>query len=172
MNTLSYHPVTKQQIKDLLAAHLYGAIQDQLKKKLESIIRKNSQLLSSQYLSFVYKGQIYASEGERLPRVINRLIPELHGEMDEYLKSLQDISEREVPLVVDFISQVLGASNDLHDYLRVLPSCVHAPIQRLIDTCPCRTKKLTDTDVQELTAGNEKAIEMMRRRLVSNLLIG
>lgn len=171
MNTLSHHPVTKQQVKDLLVSHLYGAAQDQFKRRLEAIIRKNSQVLSSKHLSFVYGRQIYACEDQKLPKMINTLIPELCGDMDEYLKDLRDVSEREIPSVLDFISQVLNASSNLHDYLRVLPSCVHAPIQRLIDACPCRTKTLKDTEVQELAMCNAKATEMLKRRLVANLLI-
>lgn len=171
MEKLIHDPRTKQQIKDTLFSYLYGQVQGQFKKRLDAIILSNAQALSSSYLSFVYKGQVYSCEGEKLPRRMNKLIPQLHASMDDYLKDLKDINDKEIPFVVGFINQVLNASNDLHDYLRVLPPSIHSPIQQLIDSCACRTKKLTDTEVQDLMIRNSNSIELMKRRMVTNLLI-
>lgn len=166
-----HDPRTKQQIKDTLFSFLYGPVQGQFKKRLDAIILSNSQALSSPHLSFFYKGEVYCKEGEKLPRRMNKLIPQLHSAMNDYLKDLEEINEKEIPYVLGFINQVLNASNDLHDYLRVLPPIVHSPIQHLIDSCPCRTKRLTDTDVQDLLLRNTNSIELMKRRMVTNLII-
>lgn len=170
MEKLAHDPRTKQQIKDTLFSYLYGQVQGQFKKRLEEITLRNAQALSSPYLSFVYKGQVYSCEGEKLPRRMNKLITQLHPFMDAYLNDLKEINDKEIPFVVGFINQVLNASNDLHDYLRVLPQAVHSPIQQLIDSCPCRTKRLTDTDVQDLMIRNSGSIELMKRRMVTNLI--
>lgn len=170
MEKLVHDPRTKQQIKDTLFSYLYGQVQGQFKKRLEEIILRNAQALTSPYLYFVYKGQVYSCEGEKLPRRTNKLITQLHPFMDAYLNDLKEINDKEIPFVVGFINQVLNASNDLHDYLRVLPQAVHSPIQQLIDSCPCRTKRLTDTDVQDLIIRNSGSIELMKRRMVTNLI--
>ncbi|MBT9499483.1 MAG: hypothetical protein IV103_20190 [Zoogloea sp.] len=171
MTNLSHDSLTKQKIKDVLYFHLYDSVQQKFKKRLEALIIQNSKAISSPYLSFVYKSQVYACEGEKLPRRMNRLAPQLQPYMDEYLKDLKEINDREIPYVLGFINQVLNSSSDLHDYLKVLPSAVHPPIQKLIDSCPCRTKRLTDDMVQDLMIRNFSSIEMMKRRMVVNRLI-
>ena len=168
---LIHDPRTKQQIKDILYDHLYGPVLGQFKKRIEALIVRNSKAIGSPYLSFVYKGEIYVCEGEKLPRRMNRLTPALQQEMDDYLRDQKEINDKELPYVIGFITQVLNSSNDLHDYLRVLPAAVHAPIQKLIDSCPCRTKKLTDAMVQDLMIRNSSYIEMMKRRMVANLIL-
>ena len=170
MEQLNHDPRTKQQIKDILYQHLYGPVQGQFKKRLDEIITKNSLALSSTNLSFVYKGETYACVGEKLPRKMNRLSPKFQPYMDEYLQELKEINDREIPYVLGFINQVLNSSNDLHDYLRLLPSSVHQPIQALIDSCTCRTKRITQTTVDELLVRNSSSIEMMKRRMVTNLI--
>lgn len=171
METLSHDPKTKQQIKDALYLYLYGPLQASFKQRLEAIILQCAKALNSPNMSFIYKNQVYALEGEKIPRRMNRLPAQLHSVMDDYLKDLNEVNEKEVPYVLGFITQTLNSSNDLHDYLRVLPAAVHNPIQDLINSCPCRTKRLTDEDIQDLTIRNTRAIELMKRRMVQNLIL-
>jgi hypothetical protein len=65
---------------------------------------------------------------------------------------------------------VLNSSNDLPDYLRLLPSIIHQPIQDVINTCGCRTTHLTPEVVQAIQAKNEQSIELIKKRLVLNLI--
>ena len=170
MEALSHDPKTKQQIKDALYEYLYGPLQLSFKQRLDVIVLKCAKALNSQYLSFTYKGKVFALEGENLPRRMNRLPDHLHSEMDSYLHELDEVNEKEVPYVLGFITQTLNASNDLHDCLRVLPSAVHGPIQDLINSCPYRTKRLTDESVQDLMIRNAKSIHLMKCRMVQNLI--
>ena len=167
---LQHDPRTKQAIKDMLYSFLYAPVQKQFKHKLDSIIQKNTILSGYSHSSFVYKGIMYANDTNAPPRKMNRLHQQMQVEMDEYLKDLKVLNETELPYVVGFITAVLNASNDLHDYLRVLPSAVHRPIEALIATCPCRTKKLSDFDVECMQKKNHKAITLMKERMVLNLI--
>ncbi len=170
MTHLFHDSLTKQRVKDALYSHLYQSVRHQFDKRLEAIIIQNAKALSSAYLSFIYQGEVYACEGERLPRRLNPLVPTLHPAMNEYLKDLKEIN-KEVSSVLGFIDQVLNASNSLQDYLRVLPAAVHEPIQKLIDTCPCRTNKLTNSEAQALTSRSADCAEAMSHRMTANLLI-
>lgn len=168
---LQHDPRTKQQIKDMLYAFLYEPVQKQFHSRLESLIRRNCVITGAVHQSFTYKGKLYSVDPSPPPRKLNRLAPQLSPDMDAYAGELKQLNDREVPYVVGFINQVLNSSNDLHDYLRILPSSLHPPIQKLIDSCPCRTKKLTDQQVQELQAKNQLYIDLVKQRMVTNLLI-
>ena len=171
METLQHDPRTKQQIKDMLYAFLYEPVQRQFKNRLDNLIRRNTLMNGASHQSFTYKGNLYTSEVSPPARKLNRLNPQLIPDMDAYLADLKQLNDKEVPYVVGFINQVLNASNDLHDYLRVLPPSLHPPIQKLIDSCPCRTKKLSDEQVQEMQAKNQHYIDLVKKRMVTNLLI-
>jgi hypothetical protein len=168
---LQHDPRTKQQIKDALYDTLYTPIQKQFKKRLEQLVVKNAVLGGYSHKSFVYKSELYNCDTEPLPRKMNRLVLQLQPAMNEYLKELKQLNEKELPYVLGFINQVLNSSNELHDYLRLLPPAVHQPIRGLIDTCPCRGKKLTDETVAMLHEKNLGSVQLMKNRMVTNLLI-
>ena len=167
---LQHDPRTKQQIKDLLYSYLYDPVERKYQQKLKSLIQRNSLALNKPEECFSYRGNIYSLELSRIPRKVARLVPALHPEMDQYLADLKQLNEKELPYVLGFITQVLNASNDLQDYLRVLPESIHRPIEELIASCGCRTAQLPPETVEQLKARNAESIAMMKQRLVLNLL--
>lgn len=169
--TLQHDPRTKQMIKDLLYSFLYSRVQQQFKQRLDTLITRNTVILGATHKSFIYKGIVYSCDSERMPRRMNRLAIQLIPDMDDYLADLKQLNDHELPFVLGFINQVLNASNDLHDYLRILPQSVHQPIEQLIATCPCRAKHLTDEDVNAIQTKNQQSIALMKQRMVTNLLI-
>jgi hypothetical protein len=168
---LQHDPRTKKQIKDLIFAFLYDPTIKQLRARLEAIIIKNSALQGSSNLTFVYKGVTYSSIDATLHASRQRLSPLLHDHMDEYLTEAKNLNEVELPYVLGFINSVLNSSCDLQDYLRVLPDAVHRPLLKLVQTCPCRVKSLSNDAVIDLQIRNQKSISLMKQRLVTNLLI-
>lgn len=166
-----YDPKVKQTIRDLIFNHLYKPLKEQFQKQLEFIVKKNSVLIGATHRSFVYKGEHYVCDRGARPRIANKLHPSLYQSMEDYLQGLKKLNTEEIPYVLSFITQTLNASNNLHDYLRVFPESIHQPIRKLIDSCPCRAKTLTEKEVADLQAKNQKEIEMMKTRMVSNLLI-
>ena len=168
---LQHDPRTKQQIKDMLYAFLYTPVEKQLEKQLDQIITRNCMIQGLGHRSFAYKGVLYNLDMSKPPRRMNPLVPQLTGAMEDYLKEVQQLNRVELPYVLGFITAVLNASNDLHDYLRVLPEAIHRPIEQLIASYPCRTKKLTDFDVDSIQKKHQKPIDLIRQRTVTNLLI-
>lgn len=168
---LQHDPRTKQQIKDVLYELLYTPIQKQFKQRLKQITVENAVLAGYTHNSFMYKNVLYNCDTNVLPRKMNRLVVQLQPAMNEYLKELKQLNEKELPYVLGFINQVLNSSNELHDYLRLLPPSVHYPIQGLINTCPCLGKKLTEETVALLQEKNLGPIQLMKNRMVTNLLI-
>lgn len=169
---LQHDPRTKQQIKDALYTYLYAPVERKLKRTLDELIVANSRALASSHDSFIYRNKVYKrEETSKVPRRKNPLVPALHERMDAYLAQVEQLNTQEIPYVVGFINQVLNSSDDMQDYLRVFPEPLHPPLHEMIDKCPCHTTKLKTETVEELVARNQEPIELIKHRLVHNLLL-
>jgi len=169
---LQHDPRTKQTIKEALYEFLYTPVIKVFEKRLFDIASKNTAIGNYSHRSFIYRNEIYNLDTNTpLPRKMNRLALQLQPDMNAYLEDIKQLNEKEMAYVLGYINKVLNSSNDLHDYLRLLPEAVHQPIQGIIQTCPCRTKKLSDEAVLAFTESNEELMNMMRQRMISNLLI-
>jgi hypothetical protein len=171
MEQLQYDPRSKQLIKDVLYDFLYDPVIKHFQKRLDVLLVKNTLLGGYSHKSFSYKGVLYSTDIGAPPRKANRLVPQLKKAMDEYLEDLKNVNEREIPFVIGFINQVLNASNNLNDYIRILPDSVHHPLQKMLSKCPCQDKKLNDDLVAQIQQKNKASIDMMKARMVTNLLI-
>ena len=140
---LQHDPKTKLMIKDALYNFLYAPALRSFEVRLENIITKNCELHNSAERSFHYKGEAFISIDATLPIKRQRLDVSLNVYMDQYLVERNQLNNHEMPYVIGFVNAVLNSSNDLQDYLRVLPDAVHRPISNLVAQCPCRTKKLS-----------------------------
>lgn len=171
MEQLQYDPRTKQLIKDTLYDFLYTPVVNQFQRRLDVLIVKNTLLGGYSHKSFNYKGVLYSCDSGSPPRKWNRLLSQLKPQMDEYLQDLNQLNEHELPFVIGFINQVLNASSDIQDYLKLFPESLHQPLNSLIASCPCGRKQLTTDKVAELLSKNSEPINMMKARMVKNLLI-
>lgn len=170
-DSLQYDPRTKMQIKELLYQSLYAPVDSDFEKRINNIILKNSSLISSPHKSFVYRGDLYTLETTKPPVRFNRLVAELRPTMDEYLNDMKQINDRELPYVLNYFNQVLNASDSLQDYIALLPETLHSPINKLMQTCPCRACSLPENKVQELLEKNQQPLALIGERRARNLLL-
>lgn len=171
MEPLQHDPRTKQQVKEALYQFLYGPVQKRYQEQLHQIIVQNTLLIKGSHASFIYKNEFYSNEGTSPPRRMNRLHSTLVPTMEDYLKEINQMNKQEMPYVIGFITQVLNASNAFEDYLKVFPSVLHPPLEKLIASYPCHNRKLTDKEVEKLQSLNSKQIDMIKQRLITNLII-
>lgn len=171
MTSLQYDPLTKQQIKDSLYDFLYTPVQKQFKTRLDTLIIRNTLICGYGHKSFVYKGKTYSCDTEAPPRKWNKLASDLRPAMDQYLVDLKAINDQEIPFVLGYINKVLNSSNAISDYMQLFPDCVHAPLKKLAATCPCQSSALTEDKVTLLSMQNETPINLIKQRMVTNLLI-
>jgi hypothetical protein len=171
MTPLNYEPTAKHQIKDAITRFLYDPVHRHFQQRMDALIMRNTSLGGYSHKSFVYKGVNYSLETGPLPLRKNRLMPQLKGEMESYLADVDRINTKELPFVVGFINQVLNTSPSLVDYMAVLPDVVHSPLQRLAETCPCRMGVLDPERIEAMKAKNQQAIDLIKQRLVLNLII-
>lgn len=171
MQPLEHDPKAKQQIKDALYSYIYGPITRQFRDRIDDLINKNTVLGGYTHRHFVYRGQLYNADSSPPPLKRNRLVAQLRNPMEEYLNDMKELNDREIPYVLGFINQVLNSSNSLSDYLRVLPEALHQPIEQLLATCPCRMGCLSQDQILQLKKQGELPVDLIKRRLVSNLLV-
>lgn len=169
---LSLDGRTKSLIKDSLVEFLYTPVEKHFKHRLDTIIIRNTILGGYAEKTFHYKGQQYhCEEGRLAPRAWNKLDSSLRADMDEYLRDVRQIDEREMPFVSGYIIKVLNSSNAFGDYLRLFPDSAHQPLKAFMQACPCQTKQLSDARIEELLEQNKDTIILMKTRMVTNLLL-
>ena len=168
---LQHDPRSKTMIKDMLFDFLYAPTIKQFRARLEGIITKNCQLTNNSTRAFHYKGEHYISHDAVLPVTRLRLDPSLAIYMDQYVIEQNQLNNYELPYVVGFLTAVLNSSNELQDYLKVFPDAVHRPLSALIAQCPCKTSKLSADMIIDLQIRNQVSINLMKQRLMTNLLI-
>ena len=164
------NPLSKQEIKDRLYHFLYDPLMQRMQARLSRLIQQNSLVQQTEYLGFSYKGQAYVIDSRQQPIRLPRLVSGLRPQMDAYLEEANHINCTEIPFVLGFITQVLNSSNDLQDYLKVLPDCLHPPIREMALSCACLTERLNQSQVEDLQRRNQVPIELIKQRLVLNLL--
>ena len=169
---LKYDPKSKLVIKNAMFDFLYAPLEKSTHKRLKTLIIKNSLLHGNNQHWVSYRGTEYAiNPDSKRPRPMNRLKPDLMALMNEYLEDLVQINTIERPYVLGFINQTLNASSSLQDYLKIFPESMHKPLKHFIDTCGSRVGKLEPEMIATIQQRNQIPIELMKKRMVLNLLI-
>jgi hypothetical protein len=169
---LRLNPQIKQHIKNALQDAMYAATNRRFDATLKSILVDNTLAGRFVHESFSYKGQYYSFE-LTVPRFKNqRLLPELHGRMDEYLAEKQKLEYYEQPYVFGFFTKMLNTSNSLLDYYALLPACMHPVLQGMnlhIDSVFPR--ELSDEQVEEFKLTHADWLMKLKMRMVLDLVI-
>lgn len=171
MTTLQHEPLTKRQVKAVLYEFLYTPAEKQFRTRLDTLIVQNTLITGFSHKSFNYKGVLYSCDTTPAPRKWNKLSPQLKDQMDEYLQEVDELNRKELPYVLGYINQVLNSSSNFGDYLKLFPECLHPPLKKLIDSCPCHTAVLEPRRIAELTKQHQDSIILIKKRMVINLLI-
>jgi hypothetical protein len=171
VESLQHDGLTKTLVKNTLYDYIYKPVQKDFLARRDAIIIKNAMICGFTHKSFFYKGVLYSCDTTAPSRPWNKLCQQLREQMDEYLQDLDELNKKELPYVLGYITQILNASNHFGDYLRLFPDCLHSPLTKLIASCPCHTDVLDESQIQQLTMQNQESIALIRRRMMSNLLI-
>lgn len=171
MQSIQKDPRLKLLIKEALHSMLYTPVEKHFKHRLDFIIVRNTVLSSSEHTAFNYKGIHYICDNGPIPRKWTRLVPQLRSQMDEYLADVKQLHEKEIPFVHGYINQVLNASDNPRDYLRLLPDSIHPAINKLIESFPYVGSQLSDERVAMMWSQNEASINLIKQRMMTNLIL-
>lgn len=170
MATIKHHPLAKANVKmDLLKA-VYGPGEKEFTKAIQGIIEQNSRRQGIYASSFCYRGVSYPS-GKQYPRSPYSLHPDFWATVDDLIKQRDDLEIYEKPLVSAFVTNVLNSSDYWEDFLKVLPESLHQFIHERRFLFNSQVPTLDDAQVQLILARHAKGAQLLRTRLVWNLLL-
>jgi len=161
----------KSRVTDAIYQYLYTPAMTQLSKQLDILIIKNTISCGYSHKSFMYNNEFYSCDTNSPPRKINRLAPKLYPEMLKYLQDVSQLSKEELPIVMGYVNQILNSSNDPDDYTYLLPDALHNLIYKLIPKYLGKTEGLLSTTTIALRNKNQVALDMIKQRMVLNLII-
>ena len=169
--SISYSdPGVKYRIKTAIINFLYTPAFNSLQEKLEHLIVKNTLIGKYPQKAFTYKGRYYGSGDPPKSLRMNRLVPELVDEMDEYLAESGELTEKELPYVEGYITKVLNYSNSIEIYKRLLPDYLHAIIDNTAQFIPC-LDSISDAEIESIKQNHTYPLELMAKRMALNLLM-
>ena len=170
--SISYSdPGVKYRIKEALINFLYAPAFNRLQEKLDHLIVKNTLIGKYSEKAFTYKGRYYGSGDPPKSLRVNRLVPELVDEMDEYLAEGRELTEKELPYVAGYIIKILNYSNSIEIYKRLLPDYLHAIIDNAAQFIPC-LDSVSDAEIESIKQNHAYPLELMAKRMALNLLMG
>lgn len=160
----------KQDIKKGILSFLYDPADKKMSAKFDLIANNFS--IDSKYRApaFMYKGQIYCSEGFRPVRgqKVELLSRRLYDQMDKWTVETEELKQERLNLD-NFLSCALIASNSANELKELLPSCVHTAIPT-VDTYNAPTQ-LKYEDIQLFHYSHKNHIQTIKERVVLNMVI-
>lgn len=164
-------PRVKQAVKLALEDAMYAPTKRRQDAKLQSIITTNTIRQKYEHESFSYKGEYYSFELKPPRFKTNRLLPELHASMDEYLAEAKHLEYNEKPYIIGFFTKMLNTSSSLLDYYELLPGCMHRPLSQLnLDPVFILPRELTDEQVETFKLAHQEWIFLLKKRMVLDLV--
>ncbi len=164
--------VIKLAIKNHLILASYKATEKRMYERLHEIITANT--LAARYIhkSFNYRGNLYSKEAQQLRFNAQRLIPELHPEMDKWLKDVLDIDHFEKPFIVGLFTHMLNITSSVEDYLLLMPECLAPAIRNSHVTEEFLfPRQLSDEAIEAFKIQHEPWIFKLKSRMVLELIL-
>lgn len=159
----------RTQLRDAFLQWLYKPMLEQLQQQIVAIIKENAAIQWLPHYSFMYKGQLWAIQTQA-PRKSQKLHDSLIGRMEAYLQERREL-EQEQSQCLAGILRILNAIKDPRDCLRILPETLHQPLVPLLAEYPDAPSLLPEDSILQLREDNAPYINIMKQRLVLNLLI-
>lgn len=159
-------PLINQVIKDTLQEFLFKPAYSALHTQIKALVVRNCVICKYSHKSVVYKSLHMNFDEEAPPRPWNRLTPELRPAMDKLLAEMDYLKTQEEPFVMNYITQALNAGQSVSGVMHLLPECLHPAFKKLGSHFSPK-----DEPTKRLFVVNEKAVAMIKQRLVTNLLM-
>lgn len=164
--------VSRSIVKDAIYDYLYDPVMTDFGNRLVGIVDENSALHGNEQRCFTYRGHLYTRDPHWIDsKPLNRLHPSLYDEMNRFLKDKDDLKTGEQPYVNGYLNQVLNISKTMEDCLELLPSGVHKPVYDFIDRWGTASVTLDAGIIERFLKRNQLPLQMLKQRLLLNLLV-
>lgn len=163
----------KAKVFAAMEQHIYGPVDEQYDKDLESTINANDLAYNRERLIFLYKGRKFTRHRfSRPPQGIPRLHEDLQEGFDAILAAKKHIDDMERPLVMGYVRKVLNSSKDPVAVLRMFPTTLHRPIWEALQLTGDSMPALGTNEVAEALNVADNCVTALKLRLMTNMLLG
>lgn len=163
-------PRAKITIREAILTYLYAPTVLQRTRRLEELAIKNALVGGFSHKSFVYRGEVYNADTTHPPLRRIQLLPEFRPLIDEWLADKAEIEAHEEPMISGMLSRILTSCFDARDVVKILPDTFAQPVREHMMAL-VSDKRLSSDKIEALRAENEHPIQLMRERMVLNLLL-
>jgi len=165
---MSKDPTKKYNVRLMLEEFIYKPAETKLEKKLNAIMNSHSIDDPHRSMAFMFKGQVYAPKDYRSPGKITLLSRRLYPNMEEWLKETNKLQEEKTK-ASNYLTCILNEAENLADLQALLPECLHLGLGSIGSNS--RSSLLTSEHIETVNHQHTDSIQMIKERLVLNLLI-
>lgn len=152
-----------------LEAFIYEPVTIRMQEVLYNLMKRNSALTLCYVDAFWYRGELWKGRYYCHERA-EKLHPELHQAMDEYVNERNHIRDVEQPLIMGFLRLILNHSKDTVEMLKLIPESLQKPLDELLRGLPDGRPRLSTDEVAAIIKAPENCVEALKLRMMRNLL--
>lgn len=166
-------PRAKTNLQTTMMSFIFDPFMKYWNRKVDKIIEKHVLLCSSTQYGFSYKGEDFTGSNKRLLHPpIQRLDRSLYSDMDALLREREVIILYEQPLVNSVLCALMNLSNNPWDYFQILPKELHPAWEHFKTNMPTSYEsEVTDSIISAFQTKHEAAFDVVRIRMVTNLIL-
>ena len=158
-----------------LMSFIFGQPDDRLRDTFLEICEQNDALsanpIGSGLSTFYYKGKKWSAlKYPSAVQGVQKLHPELHGKMDEYIKQFEEIENVEKPAVMGFMRAIANHSPDSKTMMTYLPTALHDPARDMFTLANVEPVERTTDEVAEMVKASPISVAVFKVRMMKNLL--
>lgn len=164
----------KKEALKVLSSLLYQRIDKEFQNRRNQIILENSRLSGNTQHCMWYKGELIGAQNyhfRAIPRPANSIHPSIVEKYEALLKEEEQLEREEKALVIGYIRKVLNLPYSFDSLFRFFPEQMHKTLTGLRSRCPyLHLKPMEESEQEKFISENEEYIQLMRVRMLKNLL--
>ena len=162
---------SRSEFVNYVTEEIYAPALVRQQTALDQIILDNTKALASSSFAFNFLGETYRMyPKEALPRRINRLHPQLHERMREWLSNRSE-TLAEKPYLAGFLRQVVITGKNYSDYIALTPPVIHQIIHSIKANLPQGEVSLSADACAAFHAEHANAMFLIQQRMALNLIL-
>lgn len=171
MEPILKDPRMKARIMNAMLNMLYARPLNRLAETRLRLVQRNDFAHGNGISGFCFKGEYYRdNRNVRRTIQVNRLMPELHAEMLEYLTEVSEEIPSEEIRTKGYIQKMLNASDNPADFMRLFPECLLPPVEKENRIHGSSLGLLSEPNIVLLLKETEEAKNIAMQRMVKNML--
>ncbi len=167
----TYPPLVKAAFIELAMTNLYSRVTSIMNRKLDTIIKRNSNLFGNAQTAFIHKNEIYSIEPiTSAYKNLNRLHTDCLVDMTEYLNDWKFLFDYEQPMIKGILIKTVNNFHNIIDFKHILPHQIHPVIDEVFSGHK-EESYILDPNIVEFITKNSTNIKLIDCKIASDILL-